>query len=49
MNLDVSLYKILQILDTTLFEKTPLYQLLTAFDYTTYFVDQPKQLNLFDI
>ena len=49
MNLDVSLYKILQILDTTLFEKTPLYQLLTDFDYTTHFIDQPKQLNLFDI
>ena len=51
LNMDISLYTILQILSVTLFEKTPLIQLLTNYDYKNY----PKiknsmsnQLTLFD-
>ena len=48
MNLDATLYTISQILDTTLFEKMPLYQLLTDCGYKTEPIDQLKQLTLFD-
>ncbi|MDI7258683.1 MAG: transposase, partial [Thermodesulfobacteriota bacterium] len=51
LNMDISLYTILQILSVTLFEKVPLIQLLTNYDYKNY----PKiensmsnQLTLFD-
>ena len=42
------LYTILQILSLTLFEKAPLYQLLTQTDYKTEQRDILNQLNLFD-
>ena len=47
-NIDASLYTISQIIDTTLFEKMPLYQLLTNSEYKAESVDGYKQLNLFD-
>lgn len=34
LNIDMSLYTFLQILSVTVFEKVPIYQLLTEFDYT---------------
>jgi hypothetical protein len=46
--LDASLYTILQILSTTIFEKTPLIPLLSRIDYT---IEEPytdNQLNLFN-
>ena len=48
MSLDASLYTISQILDTTLFEKMPLYQLLTDYGYKTEPINPLKQLTLFD-
>ena len=45
---DMSLYTILQILSVTLFEKTPLLQLLTASDYIIPQGDSDKQLKLFE-
>ena len=45
--LDASLYKILQILSLTLFEKTPLSQLLAMSALTYDIIDFPNQLNLF--
>lgn len=48
INLDASLYTISQILDTTLFEKMPLYQLFTDYGYKIEPTEQPKQLTLFD-
>ena len=47
LHLDLELYTILQILSVTLFEKAPLLQILTNFDYTSSQVDIPNQLNLF--
>ncbi len=44
LNLDMSLYTFLQILSVTVFEKVPIYQLLTEFDYTTREDDSSKQL-----
>ena len=41
-------YTILQILSLTLFEKVPLYQLLTQTDYKDNHRDILNQLNLFD-
>ena len=48
MSLDASLYTISQILDTTLFEEMPLYQLLTDYGYKTEPINPLKQLTLFD-
>jgi len=48
LNLDTDLYTILQILSLTLFEKTPLEQLLTNRDYITDDAGMANQLNLFD-
>lgn len=48
LKLDLSLYTILQILSTTLFEKIPLYQLVTEYGHTEQPDSYPKQLNLFD-
>ena len=48
LNLDASLYTISQIIDTTLFEKIPLYQLFTDYGYRAEPIDGPKQLNIFD-
>ena len=49
MNLDMPLYTFLQILSLTIFEKTPLYQLLTESNYTTHEGFGSKQLNLFEL
>ena len=48
LNLSTDLYTILQILSLTLFEKTPLEQILTVQDYKTEVGDTPNQLNLFE-
>ena len=48
LNLEASLYTILQILSLTMFEKTPLNQLLAQSDNTSEESVYPKQLNLFD-
>ena len=51
LNLDMSLYTILQILSVTLFEKTPLLHAVTNMDYNNYENKNNrlyKQLNLFD-
>ena len=47
LNLDQSLYTILQILSLTLFEKTPILQALSNNDYTTYEEQSNNQLKLF--
>jgi len=47
LHLDLELYTILQILSVTLFEKAPLLQTLTSFDYTSDQVDHPNQMILF--
>ncbi len=49
LNLEMSLYTLLQILSVTAFEKTPIYQLLTEFDYTTQDNLCSKQLQLFEL
>ena len=48
LNIGADLYTILQILSLTLFEKTPLFQLLTGVDSTDGDVSNSNQLNLFD-
>lgn len=48
LNLDASLYTILQIISVTVFEKTPLLQALQAMDNTNQYDDPCKQLTLFD-
>ena len=45
---DLSLYTILQILSTSLFEKEPLFQLLTTSGYTNITRSSDNQLKLFD-
>jgi hypothetical protein len=45
---DLSLYTILQILSITLFEKEPLFQVLTMSDYTNITRPNANQLKLFD-
>lgn len=49
LNLKMSLYTFLQILSVTFFEKIPIYQLLTEFDYTTQDNLFSKQLQLFEL
>ena len=49
LNLEMSLYTFLQILSVTSFEKIPIYQLLTEFDYTTQDNLFSKQLQLFEL
>ena len=49
LNLDLSLYTILQILSVTIFEKVPLLQVLTEFNYKSRGTDLDKQLLLFDL
>jgi len=49
LNINMSLYTFLQILSVTVFEKVPIYQLLTEFDYTTQEDVYPKQLKLFEL
>jgi len=48
LNLDISLYTILQILSITLFERVPLNQVLTNTHYKTQITSEDKQLKLFD-
>jgi len=48
LNLDLSLYTILQILSVTLFEHMPLYQALTKVDYNDNGYTPCNQLKLFD-
>jgi hypothetical protein len=47
--IELKLYTILQILSVSLFEKVPILQLLTDFDYTTQEGGSSKQLNLFEL
>ena len=49
MQIDMSLYTILQILSITLFEKKPLLQILTDSDYKNQITIDDNQLKLFDI
>jgi transposase len=48
LNLDQSLYSILQVLSVTILEKTPLLQILSQFDQSEKMPDDRKQLILFD-
>jgi len=48
LNLQASLYSILQILSLTVFETTPIHQLLTGCDQAIRNADFSNQLNLFD-
>jgi len=48
LNLDLSLYTILQILSLTPFEKDPILQVLTEITSTTQELDNPNQLKLFN-
>jgi transposase len=48
LNLDHSLYSILQILSVTILEKAPLLQVLSQFDQSEKILDDRKQLILFD-
>jgi hypothetical protein len=47
LNLQESLYTILQVLSVSLFERTSMFQLLTFFDYTNNMDQNFNQLNLF--
>ena len=49
LNLDLSLYTILQILSVTLFEKVSILQVLTEAGYKTDSIDSCNQLMLFDL
>ena len=49
LGLHHSLYTILQILSTTLFEKTPVQLVFQRYDHVTGASEPPKQLTLFDI
>jgi len=48
LNLDTSLYKILQILSVNVFDRSELFQLLTTNDYIVKPVEHHKQLKLFN-
>ena len=48
MKIDLSLYTILQILSISLFEKKPIYQVLTESNYKNKMTSGPIQLKLFD-
>ena len=48
LTLNQSLYTILQVLSVTLFEKTPIIQVLTNINYTNQDCYASNQLNLFD-
>jgi len=49
LKIEQSLYTILQVLSVTLFEKTPILQVLAGFDHKTEKGDSHKQLLLFDL
>ena len=48
LGLEASLYETLQILSLTMFETTPLDQLLTLAPMTATVLNSPNQLNLFE-
>ena len=48
MQIELSLYTILQILSVSIFEKMPILQAFTETDYKNQITTGPKQLNLFD-
>ena len=48
MKIDLTLYTILQILSISLFEKKPIYQVLTESDYKTEITGSDIQLKLFE-
>jgi len=48
LKIDLSLYNILQIISISLFEKKPIYQVLTATDYKNKITSGHIQLNLFE-
>ena len=48
LNLDASLYTLLQILSVTLFEKMPIQQALQGIGHSSENLDLGNQLNLFD-
>ena len=49
LNLNVSLYTILQILSVTVFEQVPIIQVLTNYDYSSLEDDSYKQLLLIEL
>ena len=49
LNINLSLYSFLQILSISIFEKSPLLQLINDIDYETKIYDSDNQLNLFDL
>jgi len=49
LKIEMSLYTMLQILSITIFEKTPILQALTHFDYKKEIGDSHNQLTLFDL
>ena len=49
LGLEHSLYTILQVFSTTIFEKTPISQVFQRYDHETSFQGHPNQLILFDI
>jgi len=49
LNLEHSLYTILQIFSVTVFEKVPIIRVLTDFSRTNQLVDSPYQLLLFEL
>jgi len=48
LKIELSLYTILQILSISLFERMPIYQVLTDNGYSTKIVSSHTQLKLFD-
>ena len=48
LEMDASLYQILQILSVSLFEKTPILCALQAIEEDVHFTENPNQLILFD-
>ena len=49
LRLERSLYEILQILSVALFEKTPIFEVLSSINYTNESLANPNQLSLFDL
>lgn len=49
LNINLSLYTFLQILSISIFEKSPILQLINDIDYESKIYDSPNQLNLFDL
>jgi hypothetical protein len=49
LNINLSLYTFLQILSISIFEKSPILQLINEIDYESKIYDSSNQLNLFDL